>query len=64
MAWIIKSIVKIMLSILDDVMAWGASLINNLELDIGNSDPKGKSSAAEDSCQNCTTVPVNGYRNS
>ena len=20
--------------------------------------------AAEDSCQNCTTVPVNGYRNS
>lgn len=48
MAWIIKSIVKIMLSILDDVMAWGASLINNLELDIGNSDPKGKSSTAFD----------------
>lgn len=36
MGWVIKSIAQVILGILDDLMAWGASLIKNLKLDIGN----------------------------
>lgn len=36
MGWIIKAFAQVILEILDDLMAWGASLIKNLKLDIGN----------------------------
>ena len=38
MGWIIESIAKIMLSVLDYMMVWTASLVSNLRLDVGMPD--------------------------